>query len=54
VRGIGCADCLRDLRDSAQSHIPYIAQRMMTTAMSCWLAGKVGRESGGCSGNRPG
>jgi hypothetical protein len=37
VRGIGCADCLRDLRDSAQSHVPYIAQRMMTTAMSCRL-----------------
>jgi hypothetical protein len=38
VRGIGCADCLRDLRDSAQTHVPYIAQRMMTIAMSCRLA----------------
>jgi hypothetical protein len=53
VRSIGCAGCLRDLRDSAQSHIPYIAQRMMTTAttaMSCRLEG----ESGDRSGNRPG
>jgi hypothetical protein len=39
VRGIGCAGWLRDLRDSAQSHVPDIAQRMMTTAVSCWLEG---------------
>lgn len=42
MRGTGCAVSLRDLRVSAQSHFPYVAQG----GRNCW-SGKSGGRDGG-------